>query len=195
MTGITANEMRFVLTILKSPEKPYNANSISRVLNISPMGAFKIAKNLEKEGVLILKELGKAKFYELNLGSDYTCQYLIFLLKREVKQSTADIRRWAHELSSIKSAEAAILFGSVLTKHHLARDTDVLLIVEKNKFGRLKKEIDRINFVSKQKLHPLYQTAEDLKMNIKKNDAVILNAVKGIVVFGEPKFISILANT
>ena len=48
MKDITNNEMLFVLSIFKSPEKEYNANNMAKHLGISPMGALKIAKRLEK---------------------------------------------------------------------------------------------------------------------------------------------------
>ncbi|MBI3036864.1 hypothetical protein HYY73_03895, partial [Candidatus Woesearchaeota archaeon] len=57
MKDITDNEMHFVLGIFKSPELEYNANSISKLIRISSMGALKIAKRLEKENILISREL------------------------------------------------------------------------------------------------------------------------------------------
>lgn len=192
MANLTNNEMLFVLTVLKNPETEYNANSISKILKISPMGALKIAKKLEEENIIRSKKFGKAKFYNLNFNNDYTKRYLSFLLNREVEQSGSYIKRWANELKKIKNAEAAILFGSVLSKEEKAKDIDVLLIVKKDKFQNIKKEIESINLISKPELHPLYQTFEDLKVNIDKNDKVILNAIKGIVVCGENKIIELL---
>lgn len=192
MKDITNNEMLFVLSIFKSPEIEYNANSIAKYIGISPMGALKIAKRLEKENILISKELGRAIFYKLNFNNDYVKQYVKFLLKRESEQASAYVKRWVSELKKIKSAEAAILFGSVLKRHNEAKDIDVLLITDKKKFPKLKKEIKDINLINIKKLHPLYQEKEDLRRNIKKGDKPILNAIKGIVVFGEDKIISLL---
>ena len=49
MKDITKTEMDIVLTLVKTPEAIYNANSLSKVLNITPMGALKILKRLEQE--------------------------------------------------------------------------------------------------------------------------------------------------
>lgn len=192
MEKITNNEMLFVLSIFKSPEIEYNANSIAKHIGISSMGALKIAKRLEKENILISRELGKARFYKLNFNSDYVKQYIKFLLKRESEQAPVYIKRWITELRKIKGADSAILFGSVLKKHEEAKDIDVLLITDKKTFPKLKKEVNEINLISIKKLHPIYQTGEDLKENIKKHDKPILDAIKGIVVFGEDKIISLL---
>ncbi|MBI2045534.1 hypothetical protein HYT23_05750 [Candidatus Pacearchaeota archaeon] len=192
MEKITNNEMLFVLSIFKSPEIEYNANSIAKHIGISSMGALKIAKRLEKENILTSRELGKARFYKLNFNSDYVKQYVKFVLKRESEQTPVYIKRWVTELRKIKNADFAILFGSVLKKHEEAKDIDVLLITDKKRFPKLKKEVDEINLINTKKLHPLYQTRKDLKENIKKRDKPVLDAIKGIIVFGEDKIISLL---
>jgi predicted nucleotidyltransferase len=84
------------------------------------------------------------------------------------------------------------LFGSVLTKGEKANDIDVLLITDGKKFSGLKKEIEEINLLNNKKLHPIYQTKEDLKDNIKKGDKPVLSAIKGVVVFGEDTIISLI---
>ncbi len=192
MKSITDNEMLFVLSILKNPEKEYNSNNIAKILGISSMGALKIAKRLENEKVLLPKKLGKAVFYSLNLENDYVKQYIKFLLKREAEQTSAYLRRWIIEIKKISNADCAILFGSIIKKHQEAKDVDVLFITDSKKFPNLKREINEINIMNDKKIHPLYQTDHDLKDNIKKHDKPILNAIKGIVVFGEDKLIELI---
>ncbi len=192
MGDITNNEMFFVLNILKSPEVEYNANSMAKQIGISSMGALKIARKLEKENILISRELGKARFYKLNIENDYVRQYVIFLLKREAEQSSSYIKMWINEAKKIKNADAAILFGSVLKRQKEAEDIDLLLITDKKKFQRLRKEIEDINLINLKKLHPIYQSKQDLKKNIKEEDKVILNAIKGIVIFGEDKIMDLI---
>ncbi len=192
MEDITKNEMLLVLTIFKSPEIDYNANSIAKRIGISSMGALKIAKRLEQQGILVSKEMGKAKFYKINLKKDYAKQYLKFLLKREGEQASDYVKRWINDIKKIKNIYSSVLFGSVLHKQKDANDIDVLLITDKKKFKKLKKEIEEINNINTKKLHPVYQTKEDLKKNIKKGDKPLLNAIKGIVVFGEDTIINLL---
>ena len=38
----------------------------------------------------------------------------------------------------------------------------------------------------------MYQTKEDIKKNIKKEDKPLLNAIKGVVVFGEDLIIRLI---
>ena len=191
MRDITNNEMFFVLNIFKSPEKDYNTSEIAKLLGITPMGSLKIAKRLEKENILKSKKIGKAKIYQLNMQNHYVKDYLKFLLKREAEQSPSYIKVWISELRKIKNADVAILFGSILRKKE-AKDIDALLITNQKKFSELKKEIESINLINIKKLHPMYQSKEDVKENIKKEDKALLNAIKGIIALGEDKIIEIL---
>lgn len=192
MNAITSNEMKFVLNILKNPDKQYNANSISKEIGISSMGALKIAKRLEKENIITSREFGKAKFYKLNLESDYVKDYLHFLLKREKEQANAYVKVWIDEIKKLKNADASLLFGSVLRKGKEAKDIDVVLITDTQKFSKLKKEIEEVDHVNLKKIHPVFQTKDDFINNLKKKDNTILNALKGIVVFGEDQIIEAL---
>ncbi len=192
MNSLTRNEMAFVLNVFKSPETEYNANSISKVIGISSMGALKIAKRLEKEGVVSSRELGKAKFYRLKLDSDYVREYVRFLLKMEAEQAHPYVKMWIDEIRKLKSAYSAILFGSVIGKHKEAGDIDVVLITGKKKFHGLKQEIDEINRLNVKRLHPVFQTKEDFVRNMKKGDRVLLEAIRGVVVFGEDKIIELM---
>lgn len=191
MKDITNNEMLFVLSIFKSPEKDYNTSDIARLLGISPMGALKIARRLEKENILKSKPIGKARVYKLNMENDYVKDYIKFILKREAEQAPSYVKVWINELRKIKNADVAVLFGSILRKKG-ANDIDALLITDQKRFSKLKKDVESINLINIKKLHPMYQSREDIRMNIKKEGKALLNAIKGIVAFGEDKIIDFL---
>ena len=74
MKDITKKEMELVLFIFKNPEKEHNANNIASKINITPMGALKIMKKLDKQGILKAKKIGKAVFYKINFSSDMACK-------------------------------------------------------------------------------------------------------------------------
>jgi len=194
MRAITNNEMGFILRVFKNPEVDYNANNIAVELGMSRMGSLKIARKLEKENILVSKQFGKAKFYKLNLGSEYVQDYISFLLKRESQLARPYVKRWVNELKKIKSADVAILFGSVLREEKDAGDVDVLFVVDSKKFSNLKREVTDINIVNIKKIHPLYQSAIDFKNNIRNKDKPLLSAIKGLVIFGEDKLMGFLKN-
>ncbi|MBN1386709.1 hypothetical protein JW968_07125 [Candidatus Woesearchaeota archaeon] len=189
MRDITAAEMEIVLTIAKSPERHYNANSISKKANITPMGALKILKRLEKEGVLKSSKIGQATIYRIS-NAEYAKRYVSLMLSREALHAPPRIRRWITELRKIRNADIIILFGSVLRKPD-PNDIDALLITDKRRFRRLQKEVNEINKVNPKKIHPLYQTSGEIQENVKKEHKPILDAIKGILVTGEDQFIRV----
>ncbi len=192
MRNVTDNEMRMIATILKSPEVHYNANTIAKFLDISPMGAWKIAQKLQKEDILSVEEIGNAHIFKLNLSNDYVRNYVRFVLAKEAESAHPYLKRWITELKKIKHAELVILFGSVLKKHEEAGDIDALIVSNDKNFNAIKKGIEEINSINDKKIHPVYQTKEDLKKNVAKPDKVVLNAIKGLVVSGHDTLIEVL---
>lgn len=191
MKDITNREMQFLLTLFKNPKKEYHTSDIARHLDMSAMGALKIAKRLEKENLLIPKKLGNAIYYKLNSAYLYTKEYLSFLLRREAEEASPHVKAWIRETRKIKNAQAAILFGSILKKQE-AEDIDVLFITKPPVFESLKKEIELLNKFNPKKIHPLYQTEEDLKKNLETEDKVVQNALKGIVAFGQDELVQMI---
>mgnify|MGYP001579844866 FL=1 len=57
--------------------------------------------------------------------------------------------------------------------------------MDAKKYKKVQKEIEEVNKMSTKKIHPLFQTKQDFVKNIKKGDKPLLNAIKGIYVFGE----------
>ena len=192
MQDISKNEISLLLIIFKNPEKEFNANSISKQLDISSMGALKILKRLEKENILVSKKLGNAFFYKFNFKSEYAINYIKFLLKKEVEHLNGYVKIWTNELKKIKSAQCIILFGSVLRKYKDANDIDVLFVTDKNKFNLLKKEIENINLLNIKKIHPIYQLKKDFLNNLENYDKIILESIKGIVIVGDDFLIGAL---
>ncbi len=190
MKEITTAEMQVVLTLVKSPEIIYNANSLSKVVGITPMGALKILKRLEAENIVKSRKIGKAITYKVNVEDSYARKYLSLVLVREAHHALPQVKRWINEIKKIKNAALAVLFGSVLKKKS-PNDIDVLFITDQKRFLKLQEEIKELNEINIKKIHPMYQTYNDIIKNIKKRDKPLLNAIKGIVVFGEEEFLEI----
>lgn len=191
MVGLN-NEQRIALELVKSPEKNYNANSISKSIGISSMGALKILKNLLKREIILSEKFGKASLYKPNFNNNYARDYFEFALKTESENSPNYTKRWINDLKRISEAEIIIIFGSVLIKGEKANDIDVLFIVKSEDFRKLKNEIDKINQINDKKVHPVYQSMKDFEKNLIKKDKIILNSIKGIFVKGQKEFLEIL---
>jgi len=189
------NEEKAILKILQSPENEYNANSISKLIKVSSMGALKLLKRLEKEGILKQRKVSNISFYKINFENSYAVDYVSLMIKSKAEHCTSYVKRWVGELRKIRNAEIGIIFGSILSKGEKANDIDVLFVVEKKKFNDLKKEVEYLNILNEKKIHPVFQTREDLAKNIEKKDKVVLEAIKGIVAFGEKEFVKLIGGT
>ena len=186
---ITQNETELLLTILKSPQANYNAKNLAEKIGISSMGAVKIVKNLEKEGILTSKLIGKANIYHINTTPEYNKQYIKFLLQREAQQAKPYTKVWINELKKITAAEIIILFGSILRTEQ-AQDIDVLFVTKE--LSKLQKEIQEIQDLSDTKIHPIFQSIEDFRKNIRKEDKALLCAINGIVVKGDKTYLELI---
>src|SRR3989338_4059456 len=190
MKEITTAEMDIVLGLVKSPEVEYNANSLAKVVGITAMGALKILKRLDSESILKSKKIGKAVIYRVNIENTYARRYVDLILSRESLHANPQVKRWIEELKKIKNADIIVLFGSVLEKTN-PNDIDVLLITDQKRFPKIQQEIKELNEINIKKIHPMYQTYHDIIKNIKKRDKPLLNAIKGIIIIGEERFLEI----
>jgi len=189
------NEARALLALFKEFSVDYNANSLSKVLNMTSMGALKILKRMEKGDIIIPRQMGKAVFYSIDFNNDYARTYLKFALQREAEQSSPRVKRWVEELRKFKGvADIGLLFGSVMTKQDF-NDVDLLLVFEKARAGKVNSLLKDISDVSVKKIHLVRQTRTDIESNLKKKDKVLLSALKrGIVLFGYDELIEVVAS-
>ena len=135
MHEITKAEMEAILTLVKSPEMDYNGNNLAKAINITPAGALKILKRLEKECILISKKIGKAVIYKINTEDPYALDHVALILAREKLYAPPRIKVWINELKKIKKADIIILFGSVLRKED-PDDIDVVFVADQKRYKR-----------------------------------------------------------
>ncbi len=191
MKSLTNKECEALLLIFKDFKTDYNANSISKKLNITPRGALKILKKLYSENILASKQMGKAVFYKINTEDVYATKLIEMLL---IKQSREHAKKWISEFEKIfKEIKMAVIYGSVLRNQKEAHDIDLLLIIDKGKYKIVKKFIDEKNTVLTIPLHPLIMTLPDIKNNLHKQNPALINAIKeGCVLYGYDIIVEVL---
>ena len=139
MLTMTKKESEILLKLFKEFNKDYNANSISKVIKITPRGALKILKNLEKQRILKSRKLGKAVFYKINFNDTYVCKIIETLLIAEAREKAS---MWLEEFKDIfNDAQIIIIFGSIIRNPKEANDIDILFVFEKDKYKNISKKI------------------------------------------------------
>ncbi|MBI4980380.1 hypothetical protein HZC30_02360 [Candidatus Woesearchaeota archaeon] len=192
MANLTQKERETVLLLFKDYTNFYNANSISKVLNISHVGAQKIFKRLLQENWIISKTIGKSITYKINWNDAYVGQLVAFLLADEAN----NFKRWKEEFKELfKKDRIVMLFGSTIKDYAHARDIDLMLVIKQ-------KDVKEINLILKKKeeilpkkIHAIKLTLKDLSDNLKKKDKAVVDIVKNaIILCGQDRYVEIIKN-
>ena len=95
MVELTRKEGEVLLKLFKDFSRDYNANSLSKEVEITPRGMLKILKKLESKGLARGKQFGKAIFYKVDLEDHYVAKIIETLLIAEAREKAS---RWLHSL-------------------------------------------------------------------------------------------------
>ncbi|MBU1204996.1 MAG: nucleotidyltransferase domain-containing protein [Nanoarchaeota archaeon] len=192
MLSLTQKERKAILILFKDFTSFYNANSISKILSISHVGAQKIFKRLLNENLLTSKKIGKSIIYKLRLEDDYISKLIAFLLADEAN----NFKRWKEEFKGLfKKDRIVMMFGSAIKTYNKAKDIDIMIVMDK-------KDIKEVNNILKEKqeilpknLHAIKLTHKDLLENLKKKNKAIIDIVKNaIITYGQDKYVEIIKN-
>ena len=192
MTTLTKKEQETVLILFKDYTDYYNANSISKILNISHVGAQKILKRLLQENLLISKTIGKSIIYKLNFNDTYVSQLVAFLLADEANT----FKRWKEEFKELFKKERIImLFGSTVKDYAHANDIDLMIVLKNKEIKQVHVVLKKKEKILPKKLHAIKLTHQDLLENLKKRDKAMVDIVKNaIILYGQEKYVEILKN-
>src|SRR3989338_6177544 len=111
MVSLTDKERKALLILFKDFTAYYNANSISKLLGISRVGALMLFRRLEAQSLVVSQKIGKSIVYKLKLDDDYVKKLIAFLLADEAN----NFKRWKEEFKKLSGeGRIVMLFGSVL---------------------------------------------------------------------------------
>jgi len=183
---------RKILNFLLRKTEDKNINQISRELKISVGSVFKILRELEKKEIVLVNNLGNAKYYNLNFKNSEAVKLCELILLQERQDLKDYAKIYADEIKKFKDAELIVLFGSVL-KNKEFNDVDVLFVTNK-----VKKVTGFCLDISKTKskpVSPLILKRNGLINEINKKRGAVLEIMKtGAVLKGESVFIEIMKN-
>ncbi len=190
MVTLTQNEKRALLILFKDFTNFYNANSISKLLDISHVGAQKIFKRLLEQNLLINRKIGKSIVYKLKLEDDYVRKLIAFLLADEANS----FKRWKEEFRELsEKAKIVILYGSVIKNYSKANDIDVMIVIDKKDVKEIDKIIKQKQEILPKSLHAIKLTHKDMIKNLNKKNKALIDIVKnGVVIYGQDKYVEII---
>jgi len=192
MVTLTQNEKKVLLILFKEFTSYYNANSISKVLGISRIGAMKILKKLLNENLLMDKKIGKSTIYKIKLNDDYVRKLIAFLLADEAN----NFKRWNEEFKGLfKKDRMIIIYGSIIKNYAKASDIDLMLIIKKSEYKEVAEIIEKKQKILPKKIHSIELTADDFLQNIKQKKKSMTDIIKNaVILYGQDKYVEIIKN-
>src|SRR3989344_6966448 len=191
MLSLTQKEREALLVLFKDFTSYYNAHSISKILNISHVGAQKIFKRLLNERLVVSKRIGKSIIYTPDFGNDYLVQLLTFLLADEAN----NFKRWKEEFKEL-DGRIVMMFGSAIKNYAQARDIDIMVVIKKSEIKWINTILKKKEEMLPKKFNAIKLTHQDLLENIKKKDKAMVDIIKNaIILFGQREYVDILKNT
>ncbi len=192
MVTLTQKEKQALLILFKDFTNYYNANSLSKVLGISRIGAMKMLKKLLNENLLIDKQIGKSTIYKIKLNDDYVGKLIAFLLADEAN----NFKRWNEEFKELfKKDRIIMMYGSAIKNYVKANDIDIMLVIKKSEYKEVAQIIKKRQKILPKKIHSIELTANDLLQNIKQRKKSVIEIVKNaVILYGQDKYVGILKN-
>ncbi|MCK5283828.1 MAG: hypothetical protein KAK00_10605 [Nanoarchaeota archaeon] len=192
MISLTQKEREALLILFKDYTSFYNANSISKKLEISHVGAQKMLKRFQNSGLVTSKRIGKSIIYKPTLDDDYTQNLLSFLLADEAN----NFKRWKDEFRELfKKGRIIMIYGSAIKNYKTASDIDIMLVIRNEESKEVSKILNEIGVLLPKKIHPIKLTKEDLLKNIKdKNEATVDIVKNAVILYGQDKYREVLKN-
>lgn len=140
-----------ILRFLCRTNAEWNGSQIAREIGVTPAASINALKELSKEGVILMHNVGNSCVYKLN-GENFIVSDLLkplFLKEDKVLSKIVNIIKCGITSSPLKSKIiSAVLFGSVhIRQDHSVSDIDVAIVVNnvqlKRKVEKLFEEIDK----------------------------------------------------
>lgn len=189
---ISDKEREIVLLLFKDFSASYNARSISSKVGMTPRGALKALKSLEKQGYVAAKPFGRAIEYKFAFGSSIARKAVEFFLLEEAELGH---KRWLAEFSGLAEAFILVLFGSAARKRKDFNDVDLVVVVKESAFKSVQKAVEEKQKVMAKRVHAVWQSPDDLLQNLKKGDSVMLSALReGVVLKGQAELVEVVLN-
>jgi predicted transcriptional regulator len=186
MIELTKKEQEALLIIYKDAANFYNANSLSKEIDITQVGAMKLLKRLEKNNILLSKKIGKSIIYKINIKEEFVQKLIAFALINEAGKH----QRWKDEFKALQKKGRILLFyGSASRDYHNAKDIDLFILIDKKDFNEASKEIEKIQKILPKKLHAIKATKEEFIKNMKENNKSMIEIIKtAIVLYGYDEY-------
>ena len=186
--------IRILKVLLKDFTIKPTITSLAKELGMSRVGIWKILKKLEAEKLILLSAIGagKTSTYLISLKWDNPLTEKTIALA--LAEDALSNQRWISNFAELEDkVEFLIIYGSIIHSPKAANDIDILGVTNKNKFLEIEESIKKAQKTQIKRIHSLNFTQGELKAELEKPNKAFIDAVKkGIILFGQEKFIKFI---
>lgn len=190
----TENEKKVLRFLFANFNSEFSINEIAKQCSLSPNGAFKILKKLEKENILKPKKISNIKAYKLNFSKPKTIKTLELILMDESRNPKISYRH--EDLNPLKEySDLCMIFGSYARGKEKPNDLDTLFIIKEKNYKKFHEALEKVKRTLPIKIHEVIQTEKDLIKKLKNNEEImneILN--EGIVLWGQEAIVKVISD-
>jgi len=168
---------------------------LAKEIGMSRVGTWKTLKKLEADKLITLSPVGAGKtsayIISLNWDNPLAEKTLALALTEEALRNP----RWISNFAELEAkADFTIIYGSILHSAKEAHDIDILNVISsQNKFLEIEEATRKVQKTQMKKVHALNFTPAEFKVELKKPNKVLIDALKkGIILFGQEKFIKLI---
>lgn len=168
--------------------------SLAKEIGLSRVGMWKALKKIEKDKLIILNQIGSGKTSICNISLNWNNPLVEKNLSLALSEDALKQRRWLINFSELESkVDFLIIYGSVIHSPEEAGDIDILGITSKRNFKEITEILNKIQKMQVKRIHALNFTQKELKLELEKPNKAFIDAVKkGVVLFGQERFIKFM---
>ena len=187
-------DSKILKMLLKEFSVKHTVTSIAKEIGMTRVGAWKILKKLEAENLILLSSIGTGKTSTYNISLNWDNSLVEKKLSLALTEDAIKNQRWADNFSELKNKiNFLIIYGSIIHSPKEASDIDILGITSKNKFVEIEESIRKIQKTQIKKIHTLNFTEAEFKQELERSNKAFIDAIKkGVILFGQEKFIKFI---
>lgn len=171
--------------------------SLAEEVGISRVGTWKVLKKLETEKLVILSHIGTGKTSIYSISLNWDNPLVEKTLSVALTEDAMKNQRWISNFAELNNkVDFLIIHGSIIHSPKEASDIDILGVTDKNKFLEIEEAIKKVQKTQIKKIHALNFTQSEFKREIEKPNKAFIDAMKkGVILFGQEKFIRLICRS
>lgn len=193
--GANKPHSRILKILLKDFAIKPTITSLAKEIGLSRVGIWKLLKKMQYEKLIVLSKIGSGKTSTYSIGLNWDNPLVEKNLALHLTEDALKNQRWLNNFAELENkVDFLILYGSIINSPQEANDIDVLGIASnKNRFVEIEKSIKNTQKTQIKKIHALNFTSAEFKQELEKQNMAFIDAIrKGVVLFGQEKFVKFM---